>query len=190
MYIASSADAEHQALRGSHLAIDHLWSTEALSFVHDGWEASRMNKIDWQIAHSPLALKHLRVCYNNEQQATYNCGKCEKCLRTMVSLYAAGVLDRAETFPSQIDPNHLAAVTIDGYDDAVFHWENLAALRARGLAPDLQHALEAALANAAKRHARPKIVAQRIKGNIDYLDHSYARGTLRGVKTRVTGRSL
>lgn len=190
MYIASSADAEHQALRGSHLAIDHLWSTEALSFVHDGWEASRMNKIDWQIAHSPLALKHLRVCYNNEQQTTYNCGKCEKCLRTMVSLYAAGVLDRAETFPSQIDPNHLAAVTIDGYDDAVFHRENLVALRARGLAPDLQHALEAALANAAKRNARPKIVARRIKGNIDYLDHSYARGTLRGIKTRVTGRSL
>jgi hypothetical protein len=190
MYIASSADAEHQALRGSHLTIDHLWSTEALSFVHDGWEASRMDKIDWQIAHSPLALKHLRVCYNNGKKSTYNCGNCEKCLRTMVSLYAAGVLDRAETFPSHIDPDRLAAVTIEGYDDAVFHWENLAALRARGLAPDLQRALETALARAANRAASPRTVARRIKGNIDYLDHSYARGTLRGIKTRVTGRSL
>lgn len=188
MYIASSADAAHQALRGSHLAIDHLWSTENLSFLHDGWEASRINKIDGQIAQSPLALKYLRVCYSN-QNGPYNCGKCEKCLRTMVSLYAAGVLDRAETFPSQIDPNLLAAVTIEGYDDAVFHRENLAALRARGLAPDLQAALITALMKAAGRETTPK-APPRMRRSIDYLDHSYARGTLRRVKAHVTGRSF
>jgi hypothetical protein len=189
IYIASSADAEHQALRGSHLAIDHLWSTETLSFVHDGWEVSRMSKIDQQIAQSPLALQHLRVCYMN-QNDSYNCSRCEKCLRTMVSLYAAGVLDKAETFPSDIDPDLLAAVSIEGYDDAVFHRENLAALRARGLAPDLQHALGAALASAASRGARPSAIAPRIRKRIDYLDHSYARGTLRKVKAHVTGRSF
>jgi hypothetical protein len=189
MYIASSADADHQALRGSHLAIDHLWSTETLSFVHDGWDASRMNKIGWQIAQSPLALKYLRVCYQNPKGA-YNCGRCEKCLRTMVSLYAAGVLDRAETFPSEIDPNLLAAVAIEGYDDAVFHQENLAALRARGLAPDLQQALETALANASERIAKPNAVRPRVRDSIDYLDHAYARGTLRRLKYHVTGRSF
>lgn len=189
MYVASSADADHQALRGSHLAIDHLWSTETLSFVHDGWEASRINKIDWQIAQSPLALKYLRVCYANPRGA-YNCGKCEKCLRTMVSLYAAGVLDRAETFPATIDPNLLAAVAIAGYDDAVFHQENLAALRARGLAPELQHALETALTNAASRITKPPAVKPRLRDNIDYLDHAYARGTLRSLKSHVTGRSF
>jgi hypothetical protein len=188
MYIASSADAEHQALRGSHLAIDHLWSTEGLSFIHDGWEASRLDKIDWQIARSPLALKYLRVCHQNPK-GSYNCGKCEKCLRTMVSLYAAGALGRAETFPSEIDPSLLAAVTVEGYDDAVFHRENLAALRSRGLAPDLQQALGTALANAAKREASPDSVP-RVRSSIDYLDHSYAHGTLRRLKTYVTGRSF
>jgi hypothetical protein len=188
MYIASSADTEHQALRGSHLAIDHLWSTETLSFVHDGSEASRMNKIDWQVAQSPLALKYLRVCYTN-QRGLYNCGRCEKCLRTMVSLYAAGVLDRAETFPSQIDPNLLAAVTIEGYDDAVFHRENLAALRARGLAPDLQEAVGIALAKVAQRETRPN-TRPRVRSNIDNLDRSYARSVLRRLKAHVSGRSF
>jgi hypothetical protein len=189
MYIASSADAEHQALRGSHLAIDHLWSTEALSFVHDGWEASRMNKIDWQIARSPLALKYLRVCYM-ARKGEYNCGKCEKCLRTMVSLYAAGVLDKAETFPSQIDPNLLAAVAIEGYDDAVFHRENLAALRARGLALDLQRAVETALANAGRRETKPSAIAPRIRSRVDYFDHAYAGGTLRRLKSHLAGRGF
>jgi hypothetical protein len=189
MYIASSADAEHQALQGSHVAIDNLWSTEAVSFVHDGSEASRINKIDWLIANSQLALKYLRVCYRNTNGA-YNCGKCEKCLRTMVSLYAAGVLDRAETFPSRVDPRLLSELTIEGYADAVFHRENLVALRARGLGPDLQQALETALAKAACGDARPKPIGLRIRSNIDYLDHSYAHGSLRRLRTHVTGRSI
>jgi hypothetical protein len=189
MYIASSADAEHQALQGSHVAVDHLWSTETLRFVHDGAEASRINKIDWQIAESQLALKYLRVCNMNEKRA-YNCGKCEKCLRTMVSLYAAGVLDKAETFPPEIDPHRLATLTIEGYADAVFHRENLAALRARGIRPDLQQALETALAKVADRDTKPKAIGLRIRNNIDYLDHCYARGTLRRLKTHVTGRSF
>jgi hypothetical protein len=189
MYIASSADAKHQALQGSHVAVDHLWSTEALSFVHDGSEAARIDKIDRQIARSDLALKYLRVCYMSEKGA-YNCGKCEKCLRTMVSLCAAGVLDRAETFPREIDPRSLAGLTIQGYADAVFHRENLTALRERGLRTDLQQALETALAKLANRDAKPKPIGSQIRSNIDYFDHRYARGTLRRLKTHVTGRSF
>lgn len=189
IYIASSADADHQARGGSHLTTDQLWSTEALSFVHDGWEASRMDKIDQQIARSPLALKYLRVCYTNKN-GSYNCGECEKCLRTMVSLQAAGVLDRAETFPAEIDLKRLAAVTIEGYAEAVFHRENLAALRARKLAPDLQRALITALANVADDDPKASPVSQRIRSDINFLDHSYARGTLRRLRTHVTGRSF
>lgn len=189
MYIASSADTAHQARQGSHADIDEWWSTETLRFIHDGATASRINKIDWEIARSQLALKYLRVCYANPDGA-YNCGKCEKCLRTMVALYAAGVLDKAETFPAEIDPRRLAAVTIAGYADAVFHRENLAALRARRLGPDLQQALETALARAADREAKTSAVGPRIRRNLDYLDHCYARGTLRRLKTHVTGRSF
>jgi hypothetical protein len=188
VYVASSADADHQALRGTHRSIDHLWSTESLSFSHDGSEATRMNKIDRQIALSPLALRYLRVCYMNERGA-YNCGKCEKCVRTMISLYAAGVLDKAETFPSEIDPDLVAALPIEGYDDAVFHRENLAALEARGLAPDLQEALRAALAKVMDEPA-PKSLDRRILSKINYLDHSYAHGVARKVASRLVGGRL
>jgi hypothetical protein len=188
MYMPSSADAEHQALRGTHLTIDHLWSTEQLNFVHDGWEATRFDKVDEQIARSPLALKYLRVCYMNEK-ATYNCGKCEKCLRTMVSLLAAGVLDSAETFRSDIDPDCVAALSIDGYYDAVFHRENLAALEARGLAPELQQALRVAVSRAGA-DSKPPTIAGRIRSKIVYLDHCYARGTVRKLVNVVNGRGL
>jgi len=188
MYIASSADAEHQARRGSHLTLDHLWSTEALTFIHDGSEATRISKVDGQIARSPLALRYLRVCYKNEK-GTYNCGKCEKCLRTMVSLYAAGALNRAETFPSEISPDLLATMAIEGYADEVFHRENLAALQERGMAPDLQRALQEALANVPDS-SNPRPITHQALSRISYLDHSYARGTLRKIYTQVTGRSF
>jgi hypothetical protein len=107
----------------------------------------------------------------------------------MVSLYAAGVLEKAETFPSEIDRDRLAAVAIEGYDDAVFHRENLAALEARGLAPDLQQALRAALAKVVYE-PRPKSLKRRILSRIGYLDHSYAHGAVRKLAARLTGRSF
>jgi hypothetical protein len=107
----------------------------------------------------------------------------------MVSLYAAGVLDRAGTFPSEIDPDRLAAVPIEGYDDAVFHRENLAALEARGLAPDLQRALRSALAKVVEGPRRESFAA-RFLTRIGYLDHHYSHGFARRLAYRVAGRSF
>jgi hypothetical protein len=45
------------------------------------------------IAEDPVAHVTLRVCWLNPDQSN-NCGRCEKCLRTMTSLAAAGVLSR------------------------------------------------------------------------------------------------
>jgi hypothetical protein len=86
---------------GTHPALDPLWSTEAVEFVHDGAEASRPDKVR-AIASSPLALRYLRVCWENRGGA-YNCGACSKCMRTMVDLDLCGALARAETFPHALD---------------------------------------------------------------------------------------
>src|SRR6185369_5970784 len=51
--------------------------------VHDGAEASRTEKVRC-IAKNQEALDWLRVCGNDT--VDYNCGSCEKCLRTMMSL--------------------------------------------------------------------------------------------------------
>ena len=74
----------------SHPALDPLWSTEAVEVVHDGAETRRVDKVA-ALAASPLALRYLRVCWENRGGA-YNCGRCGKCMRTMVDLDLAGAL--------------------------------------------------------------------------------------------------
>jgi hypothetical protein len=185
-YIASGADKPHLRPNGSHPDIDQLWSTEALTFSHDGADVTRFEKVDRQIARSPLALKHLRVCFANVK-GTYNCGECLKCLLTMTSLYAAGALDRAETLPNDLDADSVAALGPAGASAPVMWGENLAALQARGLAPALQQAIAETLASYA---GGTESYRRRAMRRIDYLDHSYAHGATRKLKALVTGRSF
>jgi hypothetical protein len=110
VFIASGSSYFELHPWGSHPAIDPLWSTESLEIVHDGAEADRAYKLEY-LTQSPLALAHLRVCWKNPGGA-YNCGRCEKCLRTMAALEVAGVLDRAATFPSRIAAADVRALAI------------------------------------------------------------------------------
>jgi len=50
---------------GSHPLLDPLWSTESTRIIHDGADATRIDKVASQIAQSPVALEHLRVCWEN-----------------------------------------------------------------------------------------------------------------------------
>ena len=185
IYIPSTHSAEEQIAWGSNLALDKNWSTETLTFEHDGSETTRVDKIISCIAESPLALQYLRVCYMNERGA-YNCGRCDKCMRTMVSLYIAGVLQRAETFPHNIDVGLLAATpTIKGKDGGIFHNENLSALRERELASELQGAISSSLNRTSMRQ---KAVSERLRDRIIYLDHMYARGYAYHVLSGLFGR--
>ena len=94
VYIASSNSWDQLFPMGTHPYMDYLWGTESLELVHDGNEANRAQKVKKYIAFSQIALQNIRVCYNNFGNV-YNCGKCEKCLRTMVELTVAGVWDKA-----------------------------------------------------------------------------------------------
>jgi hypothetical protein len=185
IYIPSTHSAAEQIPWGSNLALDGHWSTESTAFIHDGTEATRLEKVTWQIARSPLALDHLRVCFENEPGA-YNCGRCDKCLRTMVNLYVAGVLGPSGTFPRQIDPELVAAVpTIAGPHGGIFHGENLRALQDQDRAPELQRAIAASMSNAVvSKPGRRQVIEDRVK----YLDHIYAHGYAYSVWDRLAGR--
>jgi hypothetical protein len=95
---------------GSHPALDPFWSTEQVEFVHDGGEARRHEKIR-VIASSTAALQALRVCWETRAGA-YNCGRCEKCLRTMIELQMCGALERAAEFPRAIQATAVERLTI------------------------------------------------------------------------------
>lgn len=134
---------------GSHPLVDPLWSTEQLTFIHDGCEATRVAKVA-AIAKSDVAMSNLRVCWRNPQGA-YNCGQCDKCLRTMVNLHLAGALGRCTTLPAKLDLRQIARTPIVGDSARAFAHENIRALHASGGDVDLIKALEDALSGRYQR---------------------------------------
>jgi hypothetical protein len=138
------------AATGCHPGLDPLWSTETLEFVHAGAEAKKADKIP-VIASSPLALRVLRVCWENRGGA-YNCGRCEKCLRTMVLLDLHGVLGQTGQFPHKFDLADIAGLDLRfgrlGWLDI------LARVKGAGGRPELVEAIETALARDAWRASR------------------------------------
>ena len=91
----SNVDPAHFEL----LLLD-CFSTAGLKIFSDGSEGDRNDKIDF-IADNALAQKYLHVCINRE----FNCGVCEKCLRTLFALDASNKLD-----------NFRAVFDIDAYN--------------------------------------------------------------------------
>jgi hypothetical protein len=86
---------------GSNPYTDPLASTERLTFLHHGGEASRIEKI-LAIADWPVVQQHLRVCFQ-PPGAFLNCGVCPKCQKVMAPLWLAGKLDAFTTFPPGFD---------------------------------------------------------------------------------------
>jgi hypothetical protein len=144
IYIASHVPYNHTFPDSIHPLLDPLWSTEILTFEHDGCEANRIEKIA-RISQFDIALRSLRVCFENRDDA-YNCGKCEKCLRTMIALQALGVLESCKTFNEKID---IEAVRTMKIRDQLLPYaeENLQALEESGNNPDLTEALHSCMRN-------------------------------------------
>jgi hypothetical protein len=128
----------------SHPLLDPLWSTEYRALLHDGCERDRPEKVA-AISDSPAVWRWLRVCWRNPGD-TYNCGRCEKCIRTMLNLQAAGVLERCSAFDAELTPARVVAVEIPNQLVAYNYEQALRALRTAGSRPDLTRALEQTLA--------------------------------------------
>jgi hypothetical protein len=143
IYIATGHTVDTLSImEGSHPDLDPLWSTERLQFVHDGVEATRREKTSL-VAESELALSTLRVCVENRGGA-YNCGKCEKCLRTMINLRLAGALERCTTFDQPLDLRRVARIRPHG-SRRFFLEDILQALEANQSDPQLEAAVRRAL---------------------------------------------
>jgi hypothetical protein len=127
---------------GSHPLLDPLWSTEERSVVHDGCTSTRVEKAR-VVAQSETAMHSLRVCSEGGVQGVPNCGRCEKCVRTMVNLRLAGAPDRCTAFAEPLDLRRVAL--LKGREFKPFLRENLAAARAQGSDPALVTALERAV---------------------------------------------
>ncbi len=86
--IPASSTLDDVGMWGSHWSTDGLWSSGAMTLVHYDPAIHRNEKL-LQIAHEPVLWDALRVCWEN-RAPTGNCSACEKCVKTMVLLEAAG----------------------------------------------------------------------------------------------------
>jgi hypothetical protein len=142
-FIPSTHSYLHLFPWGSHALVDPLWTTEDVEIVHDGAEAGRMDKVR-TLAANDIFLDHLRVCWENKN-GEYNCGKCEKCLRTMVSLYISGALGRCRTFTEPLRLDRVARVRAVDPNVRSFVEENLDAAERWNQDPRLVRALRVSL---------------------------------------------
>ncbi|HUF30568.1 MAG TPA: hypothetical protein VMM77_07860 [Gemmatimonadaceae bacterium] len=93
--IASSAGYRDLRFWGSHPLTDPMFTSSRTTVVHDGAAFMRVEKTEY-VARSPLAMRHLRVCYLAEDGG--NCGRCINCYRTMLALESLGALEGCATF--------------------------------------------------------------------------------------------
>jgi hypothetical protein len=120
MFIPASVTYGEPMPWGSHFLTDPLWSTEGTELIYDGANAKRGEKLRL-IADCDWARDTLRVCW---QDAGYNCGKCEKCLRTMVQLRALGI--RSQALPALDDVRALRQLRITDDNGLALALESLA----------------------------------------------------------------
>jgi len=84
IFIASSHTSDFQ-YEGFHPLIDNQIRWGDIKVIHDGYELSRLEKIKCYLKNYPKYHRYLRAC-SNSRYLEYNCGNCEKCLRTITSL--------------------------------------------------------------------------------------------------------
>lgn len=127
IYIAASDSYGFISPWGSHPEMDPLWSRSSLEFIHDGCDATRLEKMK-RIVLSDTALQNLRVCWKNRKGAL-NCGRCEKCIRTLIGLKIIGAPDCSAIFGKSLRAWRVLGVKIPRPDFAVEQLDNLAALK-------------------------------------------------------------
>jgi 7-cyano-7-deazaguanine synthase in queuosine biosynthesis len=194
IYVPSSHTYADAFPWGSHPLVDPLWGIENLTIVHDGCEATRVDKLRF-ISASETALKYLRVCYQNrkpEWQGAYNCGQCEKCLRTKVNLCLVGALERCATLDHSFDLRDIASMPVPNENAAAYVRENLEAARALNADPALISALQRSLDG----HTRPAAVRLQeensvLKATLEAIYRSWSwRGTAPLRKLKVLFRKV
>ncbi|CAB5079398.1 hypothetical protein D3OALGB2SA_380 [Olavius algarvensis associated proteobacterium Delta 3] len=131
LYIASSYDLPHLHPCGSHPMLDPEFSSYGLRIRHRDVALSRLEKLrivaEWEVA-----FQNFRVCLANVPDRL-NCGRCEKCVRTMAGLAALGLLDKTRAFQQDdLTPDHFSSFSITIRTREPFYRELIPHLKERG----------------------------------------------------------
>ena len=149
---------------GSHMVLDHLWDNGNKSLEHVDPELSRTQKIE-RIAAVPEVLENLHVCWFYPDR---NCGKCAKCIRSMITLDILGV---SGPFPRHITVAEIARLKATTWEDLSFLIDNVMFAHKAGRG-DVVRALKKAI----RRYDRTKA--------LEDIDRGLLGGTLRRLRMK------
>ena len=117
-----------------------LYSAAGQVIEHDDYFVTRFEKTQ-RIVEEPVTWRHLRVCW----RAGMNCGRCPKCVRTLVALEALGVRERVTTFPALSGAELGRMIEVAGREDQALRTVYLPEvddyLEDTGTRPDLRAAI-------------------------------------------------
>jgi len=101
-YVPSSYRFDEFFRDGSHPILDYLIGTENIETVHDSSNLDRPAKTEviagWDATHSILRVCANTTGYREDTGSILNCGRCEKCVRTMKTLEILQRCDEFTTF--------------------------------------------------------------------------------------------
>lgn len=137
---------------GIHPLLNPMYSTRNMRLINDGGIA-RLDKLR-AIVREPAALELLRVCWHD---SGYNCGTCEKCLRTRTGLTLLGV--RSPTLAPIEDWSVLRSVRL-WRDQTVEFWTELG-----HLAREMNNATAA-------REIRRIVRHRQVRSTLSHLKHT------------------
>ena len=144
MFIGSSYDIPNLHPCGSHPLLDPEYSSYGMRIRHRDYELSRLEKVK-VVSEWDAAFQNFRVCLANVSDQL-NCGKCEKCVRTMTELTALGVLHKTRAFEADdVTPEDISQYDITIRVRPPFYRPMIPLLRARGR-DDLAGTIETLLA--------------------------------------------
>jgi hypothetical protein len=145
---------------GSHPMTDELWSTEGTRFIHDGAEASRCDKMSHIVSDQNI-LRRLHVCWEEKDD---NCGRCSKCLRTMIAMRLLRV--QGQRLPELRALRPVRRLNISGVSELTYFEDNY-----RLAVSVKDRAMASALRTCIRRYHRSQLFKQ--------IDNQVTRGLLR-----------
>jgi len=176
--IASDYGVADQWPHGSDPRLDPNFSSAELRIRHDGVSLTRYERIKL-ISEWDTAIRHLRVCnqFKKYGREVFNCGRCEKCVRTMLALVSLGVLDRTDAFPMKdVSPDMLVPINRRTYAHYV---DLLAPLQKRGR-DDLVNAINERLAECDRKEKQ-----DRLKKKVKEFDSRFLKGRIKKINNHI-----
>ncbi len=182
--ISTGFDGFDLAPEGSHPLLDPNYSSSSLEVRHEAFGLTRAERVA-SVAQWDEALPYLLVCSEGPvEPGVTNCGRCEKCVRTMIALLLVDRLAKDGPFRrDDVTAAHLEGLALR--PQLLTFWEDFpAALRRRGR-DDLAGAAERLLREGRKR--ADWLRDRGWRGGLRRLDRRFLRGRLLDASRRIRG---